>query len=80
MNEPNYCGFLGNCTEINEDEAIAIAMKGHVSARESDVRGLAKTYIHGKKVHLMTLNPLATTLKAFIVSYISSVLSHQLTG
>ena len=57
MNEPNYCGFLckrflGNCTKINEDEAIAIAMKGHVSARESDVRGLAKTYIHGKKNYI----------------------------
>ena len=63
MNEPNYGGFLGNCTEINEDEAIAIAMKGHVSARESDVRGLAKTHSR-KKVYLMTLNPLATTHKA----------------
>ena len=27
----------------NEDEAIAIAMKGHIIASEDDVRGLVKT-------------------------------------
>ena len=71
MNEPNYCGFLckrflGNCTKINEDEAIAIEMKGHVSARESDVRGLAKTHSR-KKLYLMTSSPLATTPDTFIL-------------